>query len=131
MSLDIWLEKGLKDTKCSLCNKKIDNINYKYCPWCGNQFNDEIHNQNYTHNVIPMWKLANVYDALYMSDGKMVDEIIEDLRYGINHMINNPKQYEKLNPTNDWGDYKTALSWLIEFYNACLKNPKAKIGISK
>lgn len=91
----------------------------------------EVCNKNYTHNVGNMWREANVYDALYNSDGKKALDIIPVLEKGIKHMQENPKEYEAMNPENGWGSYETALPWLIDFCYSCKEYPDAIIGVCK
>ena len=102
----------------------------KSCEHCGAQ--EELFDGNITGNVSPMWRKAGVYDALYNSEGKEPREILEELHHGIADMILHKKEYEKLNPENGWGDYKSALEFLKEFYEACKKNPtNCTIGVWK
>lgn len=89
--------------------------------WWGNQ----------THNITPMWKLAGVYDALYMSSGKQAKDVIDDVRRGFNNMSENPEKYKKLNPSNGWGSYDSALTFLECFKSACDKYPFGEIVVSK
>ena len=87
--------------------------------------------ENYTHNVTPMWRKAGVYDALYNSDGLHAIEISDKLSKGIQDMESKPDEYKLLNPENEWGNYDGALKFLIEFYEACQEHPKSIIGVSK
>jgi hypothetical protein len=91
----------------------------------------QLFNGNMTHNVTPMWRKAKVYEALYESQGKIAGEIKDVLQVGIKDMERSSKQYQKLNPANEWGDYDSALNFLREFTNACIQHPKATIGLSK
>ena len=86
---------------------------------------------NYTHNVVPMWKLAGVYDALYMSAGKRAKDILPALRAGLFNMKHNGEKYKALNPENGWGSYETAVPWLEKFIVACEENPESIIEVSK
>lgn len=87
--------------------------------------------ENYTHNVTPMWKKAGVYNALYNSDGLHADDILDKLSRGVQDMESKPDEYKLFNPENEWGDYEGALEFLSEFYEACQEHPKSIIGVSK
>lgn len=112
MSLDIWLT-----IKVDVGIKELYNLT--------------LYHANYTHNITPMWHLAGVYDILYNSNNKQCGQFIEMLEKGIVDMHIRSEEYIKLNPTNRWGSYKSALPWLEEFTTACKKYPKAVIKISR
>lgn len=82
---------------------------------------------NATHNLIPMWSKAGVYEALYRSAGRNAGDIIETLQAGLNDMIQNPYDYRALNPENGWGTYEEAVIWLTDVLNACIRFPLATI----
>lgn len=94
-------------------------------PYCLEPFD-----ANYTHNVVPMWEKAGVYEALYKSDGKQAKEIIPELEIGYEFMKNNPDLFIPLNPPNGWGDYETALEFLNNILDSCKKYPKTIIQVS-
>jgi hypothetical protein len=94
-------------------------------------FKVTVHESNITHNVVPMWDLAGCYDALYMADGKLASEIVDALDAGVRHMEANREAHEALNPSNGWGKYEHALSFLREYASACRAHPKATVVVSK
>ncbi len=59
---------------------------------------------NITHNLVPMWKKAGIYDALYNSEGMEAKEILPILIDGLADMIENKNEYESLNSPNGWGE---------------------------
>jgi hypothetical protein len=89
-----------------------------------------VYGANYTHNVTPMWKLAGVYEALYMSDKQKAQSLIFTLSKGIKIMQDNPDDFIALNPENGWGSYETALAWLIKLRDNCIEFPEGNIEIS-
>ena len=91
----------------------------------------DVASANYTHNVTRMWKEAGVYDALYMSDGKQVKDIIDELNSGLSNMYANPEKYIAMNPTNGWGSYESALDWLKQLISNIESYPDGTICISK
>ena len=103
------------------------------CPHCGKPIagDDERWWRNITHNVSPMWKLAGVYDALYESEGLIAKEVLSTLQEGVARMVLNPEEYKKLNPTNGWGCYESALEFLIDFQSAIVNNPDTMIHVSR
>ena len=90
-----------------------------------------VFNDNYTHNVTPMWNLAGVYEALYESEDKKTLEIVQTLKNGLTNMLLHPDDFKKLNPENGWGDYDTAVNFLRDVIHACEKHPNGTIRISK
>ena len=91
----------------------------------------EIYTCNYTHNVVPMWKVASVYNALYESHGKQAGEIVSELQQGLNFMRANYAKMEELNPSNGWGSADSAISMLERFVQACIEHPKCQISVCK
>jgi len=91
---------------------------------------NEVYSANYTHNVVPMWKLAGVYGALYGSDGMTAIAICPTLLKGYQDMKKYPKKYRALNPSNGWGHYDTAMKFIKNLYNQCKKYPDSIIHIS-
>lgn len=85
---------------------------------------------NYTHNVIPMWKGAGCYKALYESEGKRAHEVVDTLEAALKMMRHRPDIFIKLNPSNLWGDYLGATDLLEEIVRACRRWPNALIHIS-
>lgn len=85
---------------------------------------------NYTHNVVPMWKKAGCYDALYESSGLRAKEVLLALKLGLMDMLGNPAEYTALNPENGWGDYESATHFLVSVIIAFAENPDAIIGVS-
>ena len=90
-----------------------------------------LYERNYTHNVTPMWQKAGCYDALYNSSGQLAESIIPALDRAVHLMKRDPIGYRKLNPSNGWGDYDTALEFLRRTRIICHCHPLAMITISK
>ena len=90
-----------------------------------------VYTNNYTHNVTPMWKLAGVYDALYMSEGMIAGSIVGILNEGIQRMTLDPAAYKALEPANGWGNYDGALRFLMAFRDACELNADGVVEVCK
>ena len=87
--------------------------------------------QNITHNLNHMWKKADIYDALYNSEGCEAQEILPILIDGLADMVANKEEYEKLNSPNGWGVYENAVPWLIELIQGCKDYPDSVIEVSR
>lgn len=92
---------------------------------------ETVFDANMTHNVTPMWREAGVYDALYMSEGKTAADVLPALRLGFKDMQDNPGKYEAMNPTNGWGSYEGALTFLSALLGKFEANPTGIIGVCK
>ena len=86
---------------------------------------------NITHNLVPMWKKAGIYDALYNSEDMEARDILPILIDGLADMVANEEEYEKLNSPNGWGLYENAVPWLIELIQGCKDYPDSVIEVSK
>jgi hypothetical protein len=91
----------------------------------------DVFSTNITHNVIPMWREAGVYDALYMSEGKRAGDFIEALDNGVEDMSAHPDKYRAMDADNGWGTYEQALPWLKEVRRKFLEHPNAIIRVWK
>lgn len=85
---------------------------------------------NMTHNVSRMWRKAGIYDALYKSQGRIAGDVVRELRVGLQKMLDNREEYEKLNPENGWGSYASAINFLRDVIIGCEDNPKGTVVIS-
>lgn len=90
---------------------------------------ETLYSGNITGNLVPMWYVAHVYDALYESGDKTAKDILPILKSGLKMMLKNPDKFKKLNPDNGWGDYETAVEFLEEVITACEKNPNGVIHL--
>lgn len=111
----------------------LDLLTPEECPHCGGllRTGDELFSINITHNLIPMWKKAGVYDALYMSEGHRAGEFVASLKAGVEDFRANFREYEKLNSPNGWGLAANALPFLEHVHAAFTRYPDAIIRISK
>ncbi|MFD3777331.1 hypothetical protein [Streptomyces sp. NPDC058612] len=84
---------------------------------------------NYTVNVARMWT-----DALGHSLGDLKEENAGDslpvLTAAVDTLLAHPERYRAMEPSNGWGDYEGAVSYLRSLRDACLVHPKATIRIS-
>ena len=59
------------------------------------------------------------------------DVLVQALQIGISYMVAHRDELLKYNPKNGWGDYDSFLTWLIDYWRACLDNPNCKIETSR
>jgi hypothetical protein len=97
---------------------------------------------NYTHNTNEMistaiekhgytpekhWLIGHMgkswFKILDKMDGKTGAEFLGLI---IQELIENPKEYKKMNPDNGWGSYSTLLPILIEMKQASEEHPDEK-----
>lgn len=83
---------------------------------------------NHTSNVAPMYFEA-MGVALRDLDEKPALEIIPLLRKGIAEMEDDPGKYRKMNPSNNWGSYESALNFLRKILVMCVAHPKAQLSV--
>lgn len=84
---------------------------------------------NMTSNCSGMWAKA-LGKPLAELDGLNAGEQIAILEKAVLDMRDNPLEYEGLEPSNGWGDLKSAKRYLNDLLSACQQNPKAFIYIS-
>lgn len=86
---------------------------------------------NYTHNAGKMAAAAGIYQCVWrpeeMPEITCAGDLIEPLSEGIDQMMSDPAKFIALQPANGWGSYKSFLTWLEEYLEACIKHPKALI----
>jgi hypothetical protein len=87
---------------------------------------------NMTSNVAPMWRKAMPdTDGLAGLHGKRGRECLAGLRAGLAHMEANPDEYERMNPANGWGTYKTAMQYVRHVITAAECAPNAFFHVSR
>ncbi len=91
----------------------------------------DVYDNNITHNVSPMWKLAGIYDDIYNSHGYTAKDILPRLEKGLQKMKEFPQSFEALNADNGWGNYLDALKFLEDIIRGCKEYPNSEIAISK
>ena len=119
MSLDVYLMQEVT-RKCECCDRE-------------GTFQEEVFESNITHNLSKMANLAGIYDALWNpieNQMTLAEDIIEPLTEGLKKLKDKPEFYKELNPENGWGNYELFIKFIEEYLNACIKYPKAIIGVS-
>lgn len=82
----------------------------------------------HTYNLTPMWRKAlSCIDDTRDFDGKRCEDLILDLQIGICDFELHPEEYEKLNPSNGWGDFKGFAMIFHRFYELCRKYPSGEL----
>lgn len=80
--------------------------------------------RNMTSNCAKQWDLAMPHLNLRDMNGKIGAECFPHLLAGVKHMADNGELYRALDPANNWGDYGSALSFLVQIMFACQENPE-------
>ena len=91
----------------------------------------EVFDTNITHNLGPMAReCASLYLVLWHPEELDITDArscVPHLLEGIGILVNDQHKLEHLNPANGWGDHSNLLDVSLEFLNACLRHPGAKI----
>jgi hypothetical protein len=77
---------------------------------------------------------AGIYKHLWRPeeiDIVTADQLIEPLRNGLAELKSYPQKYRAQNAPNGWGSYENLVSFVENYLDACEKNPRATIGISR
>lgn len=91
----------------------------------------ELFSGNITHNLSTMAKAAGLYRALWRPDeipASSAGDLIIPLDRGLSVLLSNPKEFQKLNPSNGWGDYEGLVRFVTEYLEACRKFPHAMVS---
>jgi hypothetical protein len=77
-----------------------------------------------TYNLTPMWSKAIPFlDVTRDFDGKKCSDILEDLKIGLNDILDNSDEYRKLEPDNGWGDFDGFFTVYIHLIRDVAQNP--------
>lgn len=92
----------------------------------------DIHDEhfNYTYNVSPMFQLAFGEDGINIINKQCGRTASKILKNAINYFIENRVKLEKLNPSNGWGSYDGALSFLRNVMDACNRHTRRRVSVS-
>jgi hypothetical protein len=91
---------------------------------------------NYTYNVSPMYRKAfplatkGIQLGINCLHDMRADAAAEILNVAIDAMVQNKEEYIALNPSNGWGNYDGALSFLCNIRSLCLIHPLCTVKIS-
>jgi hypothetical protein len=86
---------------------------------------------NYTYNCSTMFQLAfDDEEGIYVLDNCTGKCAASFLRNAIDYFHENAKTLEKLNPTNGWGSYDSALAFLISLREECLRNTRKRVHVT-
>ena len=93
-----------------------------------------LHDMNVTHNLGLMAVEAGIYDYLWHPERvrlRWAKQLIEPLTLAIKRMESKPEHYDLFAPANGWGTRGNFVQALEALREACIKFPKAKIGVSR
>lgn len=103
---------------------------YLECPCCGTT----VFSSNITHNLNKMADAAGIYTALWRPEeigARVASDLIVPLSDGIDLLETDPSRFERLNAANGWGTYEQFLPWVREVLSACVRNPQARVRVSR
>lgn len=84
----------------------------------------DIYETNITYNLAPMYyKAIDKNLGLKKLKGMTCKQALPIIDNAIKNMVENKKEYEKLNPSNGWGTYEGLLGTFREIRNVCEDNP--------
>lgn len=89
---------------------------------------------NITHNLTEMADKAGIYKACWRPEeiaARHAGDIIPILENGLANMKARKTYFEKFNAPNGWGTYKQFVPWVEKYLEACKRNPKATICVSR
>ncbi len=95
---------------------------------------ETVHEQNITHNLVPMAKEAGIYDILWRPEENYIwyaEQLIDPLTRAIANMEKYPKRFKAFDSGNEWGTYHDFLPWLRDLLEACKNHPEAKVEASR
>lgn len=93
-----------------------------------------VFSRNITHNLSKMADAAGIYYALWRPDEIGITtaaQLIEPLADGLALLKREPERFKALNPENGWGTYEGLVSMVEEYLCACMKDPDAKVSVSR
>ena len=121
MSLDVYLQGPPKKVECC-------------CSHCGHKHEREerenYYSWNITHNLSTMADEAGIYKALWRPEEIGITkaaQLIEPLKAGLAKLESDPERFEKLNPSNGWGNYETLVFFVRGYLAACEETPDAEV----
>lgn len=125
MSLDVDLTGATQSVSCE-------------CPTCGNQHTctetEVFYTANYTHNLGAMAKETGLYMPLWRPEEIGITkaaQLIAPLRKGLAVLRDDPRRFEKMNPANGWGSFRTFVPWVERYLAACEAYPDADVSVSR
>ena len=78
-----------------------------------------------TYNLTPMWAKAIPFlEVTRDFDNKKCSDILEDLKIGLNDILDNSDEYRKLNPDNGWGDFDGFFERYVHLIRDVAQNPE-------
>lgn len=78
---------------------------------------------NYTYNVSKMWYAAMPDKGIRSHYGMTGAEAITPLLYIYTYMVQNRKDLLQYEPSNGWGSYEGALTFIHDLIKVSLRNP--------
>ena len=120
MSLDVYLtQTTYLECKCGEVHKIKE---------------EDVYNNNITHNLGEMAKEAGIYYHVWRPDEIDIikaSELIKPLEDALCIMKEQPKRFKKHDSPNGWGLYENFVPWLESYLDACKDYPDSIISVSR
>lgn len=145
MSLDVYLDlkshEPIKERKIFIRedgrNKEISREEWDEShpgiePFVTGTWDQHVYSANITHNLVRMAKEAGIYMHLWRPEEigiTKASQLIEPLAAGLNTLALDPDAFQKLNPSNGWGDYDGLVQFVRDYLAACQKWPDADVSV--
>lgn len=85
---------------------------------------------NYTYNVSPMYYKAFGEGGIYSLSAMAGHTAAPFIKGAITTMRENENEYKALNPSNGFGDYEGAITYLAKILHGCEEHPEAQVFIN-
>lgn len=139
MSLDVYLSvKREEPTDCDRATALLRANGFEEFCWeleANHEHGDiEMYEDNITHNLGEMAGEAGIYKHLWRPEEVGVvkaEQLIEPLKKGLSLLESDRSRFEKLNPSNGWGDYDGLVRFVQCYLSACIDHPEADVGVSR
>lgn len=89
---------------------------------------------NITHNLTRMAEAARIYIELWRPEDLHImhaEDLIYPLKQAIRDLEARPEYYKRYDASNGWGKYRQFLSWLKDYWKACVRHPDAVIDVDR
>lgn len=101
-----------------------------------NASDEEVYSSNITHNLNKMALAVSetFYKTLWRPEELgyvRAEDLLLELRKGVSKLVCAPSYFKKYDSPNGWGLYENFVPFVIEYIEACEKNPKAKVFASR
>ncbi len=112
-------------------------------PYWENEYH-EFYSGNTTHNLTKMADKADLYECLWRpyrllgieEDDEYTAKIYAEnisskIKEGLDKLLSEPEYYKQFDSPNGWGLYIHFIKFVQNYYDACIKYPRALVNASR